>query len=136
MEPQLILLIFLFLCPPLVHSEAQQGRWKTDSLKDKLVFGRPGRRAGSSARKRNLEFAGGKTRRQRGGDREGFMSIWRANVTFIMQISVKIFKLKEKCELKEVKIKIIHKLSVFDLKFYLSLYFEFYIPIFTFKSSN
>ena len=61
MERQLILLISLFLCPPLVRSEAQQGRWKTDghsyNLKDKLLFGRGGRQRSS------VQFVGG----ERGG---------------------------------------------------------------------
>ena len=62
---RLILLIFLFLCPPLVRSEAQQGR----SYKDKLVFGRSVRRGVSSARKRNMiEFVGGKIDREGGRD--------------------------------------------------------------------
>ena len=60
----LILLVILSLCPALVRSEAGQGRWQTDghsyNLKDKLVFGRGGRRGVSSSRQRNMvEFVGG-----------------------------------------------------------------------------
>ena len=62
MERQLILLISLFLCPPLVRSEAQQGRWKTDghsyNLKDKLLFGRGGRQRSS------VQFVGGERWRE------------------------------------------------------------------------
>ena len=101
---RLILLIFLFLCPPLVRSQAQQG---SRSYKDKLVFGRAVRRGSSSARQRNsVEFAGGETRRgevevevEGEGKREDKCQFGEP-IYLIIQISFKIFKLKEKYELE------------------------------------
>ena len=59
MELQLILVIFVFVCSPLVQGEAQQGGGHSNNLRDQLVFGR--RRPVSKTRNRNsVEFAGGK----------------------------------------------------------------------------